>query len=187
LSLNSSLAVTALMGIGAPLGGVLVALLADRVGRVRLLIALTLLEAVLGVAYIYTQTQIDLVVVGFGVTLSAYALVAAGFGLYIPELFPTRLRLRGVSVANSVGRLSGAGIQFVVVALFTNFGIVAVTAFLVGALLIQAIALVALGRETQGRALEDIEAPASRADVQVPRQLQPDRFPLGERYDERLF
>jgi putative MFS transporter len=171
LSLNSSLAMTALMGLGAPLGGVLAALLADRVSRIKLLISLTLLEAVLGVAYVYTQTQAELVAVGFGVTLSAYALVAAGFGLYLPELFPTRLRLRGVSVANCVGRLSGAGIQFVIVALFTSFGVAAVAAFLVSPLLIQAIALAVLGRETKGRALEDIEAAPSLPEAQMRQQL----------------
>jgi MFS transporter, putative metabolite:H+ symporter len=158
LSLNSSLGYTALMGLGAPLGGLLAALLADRTGRIKTLVALTLLEAVLGVAYVYTQTQVELVTVGFGLTLCAYALVAMGFGLYIPELFPTRLRLRGVSVANSIGRLSGAGIQFVIVGLFTSFGIAAVAAFLVGALLVQAIALVILGRETRSHSLEDIES-----------------------------
>jgi MFS transporter, putative metabolite:H+ symporter len=171
LSLNSSLTVTALMGLGAPLGGILAALLADRVSRIKALVALTLLEAVLGVAYIYTQTQMELVAVGFGVTLSAYALVAMGFGLYLPELFPTRLRLRGVSVANSVGRLSGAGIQFVIVALFTNFGVAAVAALLIGALFIQAIALLVLGRETHCRALEDIESSPSVPGDQVGQQL----------------
>jgi MFS transporter, putative metabolite:H+ symporter len=171
LSLNSSLTATALMGLGAPLGGVVAALLADRISRIKALVALTLLEGVLGVAYVYTQTQTELVAVGFGLTLCAYALVAMGFGLYIPELFPTRLRLRGVSVANSVGRLSGAGIQFVIVALFTSFGVAAVAAFLVGALLIQAIALLVLGRETQGRALEDIETLPSLPGAQVGQQL----------------
>jgi putative MFS transporter len=169
LSLNSSLTMTALMGLGAPFGGILAAVLADRVSRIKALIGLTLLQAVLGVAYVYTQTQAELVAVGFGVTLSAYALVAMGFGLYIPELFPTRLRLRGVSVANCVGRLAGASIQFVIVALFTSFGIAAVAAFLVSALIIQAIALLVLGPETKGRALEDIEA--SPSIPQVGRQL----------------
>ncbi|KWV57629.1 MFS transporter [Bradyrhizobium macuxiense] len=172
LSLNSSLASTALMGLGAPLGGLLAAMLADRTGRIKTLVTLTLLQGVLGVLYVYTQTQLELVAVGFGLTLCAYALVALGFGLYIPELFPTRLRLRGVSVANSIGRLAGAGIQFVIVALFTNFGVTAVAAFLVGALLVQAIALVVLGRETQSRALEDIEVmPASTAPAEVGRRL----------------
>jgi putative MFS transporter len=171
LSLNSSLAMTALMGLGAPLGAILAALLADRVSRIKALVALTLLEAILGVAYVYTQTQTELVAVGFGVTLCAYALVAMGFGLYIPELFPTRLRLRGVSVANSLGRLCGAGIQFVIVALFTSFGVAAVAAFLVSALLIQAVALLVLGRETQGHALEDVEMSLSVPGAQVSRQL----------------
>jgi hypothetical protein len=67
--------------------------------------------------------------------------------------------------------LAGAGIQFVIVALFTSFGLAAVAAFLVSALLIQAIALVVLGRETQGRALEDIETSPTMPDSQVGQQL----------------
>ena len=106
---------------------VFVALLPDGLRRAVAVLA----EALVGVAYVYTQNQVELVAAGFGLTLCAYALVALGFGLYIPELFPTRLRLRGVSVANGCGRLASAGVQFVIVALFTNFGIAAVAAFLV--------------------------------------------------------
>ncbi len=172
ISLNSSLAFTALMGLGAPLGGIVAAFFADRAGRVRTLTALTLLEAILGVAYVYTRGQFELVAVGFGLTLCAYALVALGFGLYIPELFPTRLRLRGVSVATGVGRLSSAGVQFIIVGLFTSFGITAVAGFLVCALLVQVIALLTLGRETQSRALEEIERAAPTPPIaEVAQQL----------------
>lgn len=172
LSLNSSLLATAIMGLGAPLGGIVASLLADRAGRARTLIALTLLEALLGVAYVYTQSQFELVAVGFGVTLCAYALVALGFGLYIPELFPTRLRIRGVSVAAGTGRLAGAGIQFVIVGLFSHFGVAAVAAFLVVALLVQVVAIMVLGRETQNRPLEDIESPTPKVPgAELRRQL----------------
>jgi putative MFS transporter len=172
LSLSSSLAVTALMGLGAPLGGIIAYFFADRAGRAKTLITLTLLEAILGVAYVYTQSQFELVAVGFGLTLCAYALVALAFGLYIPELFPTRLRLRGVSVASGTGRLASAGVQFIIVGLFTNFGIAAVAAFLVVALLVQAIAIMILGRETQNRSLEDIENTGSSVPVtEIRRQL----------------
>jgi putative MFS transporter len=171
LSLNSSLTYTALMGLGAPLGGVFAAIIADRAGRVKTLVALTVAEALVGVAYVYTQNQVELVAAGFGLTLCAYALVALGFGLYIPELFPTRLRLRGVSVANGCGRLASAGVQFVIVALFSNFGIAAVAAFLVCALMMQTVALLILGRETQSRPLEDIETASGNGDAAVAQEL----------------
>jgi putative MFS transporter len=79
--------------------------------------------------------------------------------------------VRGVSVVNSVGRLSSAGIQFVVVGLFNHFGIAAVTTFLVSALLIQAVALLLLGRETRGHSLEDIELAPDVLAASVPQQL----------------
>ncbi|MCL2430127.1 MAG: hypothetical protein FWD12_12940, partial [Alphaproteobacteria bacterium] len=86
----------------------------------------------------------------------ATGFVAIAFALYIPELFPTPLRLRGVAVVGSVGRLAGAGVQFAVAATFSTLGIIGVATGLVCALLIQAAAVLLLGPETSERSLEDI-------------------------------
>ena len=158
ISLSTSLSFAAVMGLGAPLGALLGSLVADRFGRPRIICAFTLIEAVLGAIYPFVGNGAELMLVGFGLTLCAYALVATAFGLYIPELFPTELRLRGAAVVGSIGRLTGACVGFAIAAIFGAFGIVGVAAFLVCALVIQAIAVITLGPETSDRSLEDIAA-----------------------------
>lgn len=159
LSLGSSLWFSGIMGIGAPLGALLGAGIADRFGRVRSLAALALTEAVLGFIYPHVGNGAELVAVGFAVTLCAYGIVAVGFALYIPELFPTRLRLRGTSVVIGISRLTSSQVGFAIVAIFGTFGIEGVAACLSGAMLLMAITVIATGRETNNRSLEDIETP----------------------------
>jgi putative MFS transporter len=103
-------------------------------------------------------------------TLCAYAIVAVGFALYMPELFPTRLRFRGVSVANGIGRLTSSQVGFIIVWIFGAFGIAGVSGFLAGAMLLLAAAVLLLGRETSHRSLEEIEA---EAEYVAPVGLQP--------------
>lgn len=158
VSLNSSLWATAIMGLGAPTGALLGSMLADRFGRRRSIIALTAAEALLGALYPFVGDSTQVIIVGFGVSLTAYALVAIGFALYVPELFPTTIRLRGVALVNAVGRGAGASIQFVIASMFAFAGIYGVAALLVGALSLQIIAVLCVGPETNDRSLEDIAA-----------------------------
>lgn len=158
LSIGASLWFAGIMGVGAPLGALLGAFIADRFGRVRSLAGLALAEAVLGFVYPHVGTGTELVAVGFAVTLCAYGIVAVGFALYIPELFPTRLRLRGTSVVIGISRLTSSQVGFAIVAIFGTFGIEGVAACLSGAMLLMAIAVIAFGRETSNRSLEDLEA-----------------------------
>ena len=131
---------------------------ADRFSRPRIIAAFTLCEALLGAAYPFVSNGAEVMLVGFGLTLCSYALVAIAFGLYIPELFPTELRLRGAALVGSFGRLVGACVGFVIASLFRTFGIAGVATFLVCALLLQAVMVLLLGPETSDRSLEDIAA-----------------------------
>ncbi len=156
LSIGSSLWFSGIMGVGAPLGALLGAGVADRFGRVRSLAALALCAAVLGLVYPMVGDGAELVAVGFGVTLCAYGIVAVGFALYIPELFPTRLRLRGASVVLGISRLFSSQIGFIIVSIFAAFGIGGVAGFLCGSMVLMAAAVMLLGRETSNRSLEAI-------------------------------
>ncbi len=163
LSIGSSLWFSGIMGLGAPLGALLGAFIADRVGRVRSLACLALCEAVLGAAYPMVGNGIELIAVGSGVTLCAYAIVAVGFALYIPEMFPTRLRLRGASVVLGISRLTSSQVGFVIVLVFGAFGIGGVAGFLSGSMALMALAVILLGHETSNRSLEAIAAEAETA------------------------
>ncbi len=170
-SVVSSLWFFGLMGVGAPLGGLVGALIADRFGRRHSLIGLALTEAALGVLYPNVGSGAELVIVGFALTLCAYAITACGFALYIPEQFPTRLRLRGVSVATGTGRLTSSMVGFVIVSIFGAFGIEGVATFLVGSLLLLAAAVFLMGRETSNLSLEAlaerVDPPLRSADAQL--------------------
>ena len=160
-SLARSLWFTALMGLGAPIGALIAAIVADKVRRPRLIAAFCLAEAVLGCAYPFVGSGPELVFVGFGLTICAYALVSLGTGLYVPEMFPTTLRLRGGAIVGSAGRLTSSGVQFVVVSVFGAFGLVGVAGLLVCALVLQAIVVLVFGPNTSDRSLEEIAAAPS--------------------------
>lgn len=156
LAVQSSLWFAAFMGLGAPLGGLVGSLMADPLGRKRTLVLASLGVAILGVAYPMVTSNLQMVLCGFALTLCAYVIVAVGFGLYVPELFPTRSRLRGASVANGVGRLTSSFVGFMIVWLYGSFGVTGVTTALSAGMVILALCIVWLGRETSRRALEEI-------------------------------
>jgi SHS family sialic acid transporter-like MFS transporter len=101
-------------GIGAVIGCILGALVAGRLGRRRTYFFLCL-GSLLVCAYLFRwQTQLHPVVDGWFlavVTLTA-ALTASFYGwlpLYLPELFPTRIRATGQGFAYNAGRVIAAG------------------------------------------------------------------------------
>jgi putative MFS transporter len=105
----ATLAFTAVMGLGAPVGSFVGSVIADRVGRRFGIIVLALCWAAFGGAYAYASTNIELMAVGFGVMVSSYGLISVGYAIYIPELFPTAIRMRGAGLAGAAGRLAAAG------------------------------------------------------------------------------
>ena len=114
---------------------------------------------------------VELIAVGFGVTLCAYGIVAVGFALYVPELFPTRLRLRGASVVLGISRLFSSQIGFIIVLIFGSFGIGGVAGFLSGSMALMALAVLLMGRETSNRSLEAIAADTVIAKAPAPALL----------------
>ena len=163
LSVGSSLWFSGIMGIGAPLGALVGSILADRFGRVRSLVTFALIEAVLGLLYPLVGNGAELVCVGFVMTLAAYGIVSVGYALYIPELFPTRIRLRGVSLATGTGRLTSSGVGWLIVSIFGAFGLGGVSGFLTFCMLLLAAAVLVLGRETSRRSLEELAATTDHA------------------------
>ena len=75
--------------------------------------------------------------------------MAVLFAVYVPELFPTALRLRGVGFCNAAGRSASIIVPLLVVPLFANFGIPGVLTAMIGALLAMCLVVGALGTETR--------------------------------------
>src|SRR6201987_2046040 len=138
-----------LMALGGPIGSALGALAADYLGRKRTILVVSCLAIILSVAFVFSGTSPVVPVIGFFLTIPIYILVAVLFAIYVPELFPTALRLRGVGICNAFGRSASIIVPLLTGPLFTNFGIPGVLAMMSSALLAMCVVVVALGTETR--------------------------------------
>lgn len=68
--------------------------------------------------------------------------------------------MRGSGICNTAGRLMSIVTPFIVVELFTRFGVTGVVSVVAGLLVVQAIAVAVLGIETRKRPLEALRPEA---------------------------
>lgn len=163
-SVVSSLGYTTLMSMGGPVGALIGLVLADAVGRKPSIIGSSIAAAVLGLAYPFMPDGAPLAIVGFLLVTAIYVMLATGFAMHVPELFPTRYRLRGTAICATAGRIATALVQFAVIAIFAWKGLVGVLVTLAGILVFQAIVFVIFGFETKGRALEEVSDAATEVE-----------------------
>ena len=146
------------MALGAPLGSAIGAFTADRWGRKTMIVAASVVAIVVGAIYPFVTDPVLLVVAGVSLVIPIYVLVALMFGIYVPELFPTEIRLRASGICNTIGRAATIATPFVVVWLFEHHGVIGVLAFMISLLVLQIAVVARWGLETEGRALEDVAA-----------------------------
>ncbi len=156
LSVTKSLGFATIMTAGGPVGGLIALVYADRVGRKRLLIASAVAAGFFASFYPFVGNGYLITLVGFLLVTALYVNSVAAFAMFVPELFPTDVRLRSVGTCHTIGRISGALMPFAVVALYGNFGIVGVITVMVAILLTQAVAVAGLAVEPRFRSLEDL-------------------------------
>ncbi|WP_342167158.1 MFS transporter [Methylobacterium sp. SD21] len=164
LSVATSFGYSLLMGLGAPVGSAIGALTADRWGRKPTIVGASVAAILFGIVYPLTTDPWLLPLIGFGLTVPIYVLVALLFGIYIPELFPTEVRLRASGICNTFGRGATIVTPFVVIYLFQTYGIAGVMALMIGLLVLQIVTVITLGVEPRQQSLEEVEP-----------LLQPDR------------
>ena len=97
-----------------------------------------------------------LITVGFLLTVPIYILVATLFAIYIPELFPTEVRLRASGICNTFGRAATILTPFLAVALFRSYGIHGVLSLMIGFLVVQIVVVLRFGIEPKKRRLEEM-------------------------------
>jgi putative MFS transporter len=161
LSVATSFGYSLLMALGAPIGSAIGALTADRWGRKPTIIGSSAIAVVLGCIYPMISDPIALPVVGFALTIPIYVLVALLFGIYIPELFPTEVRLRASGIVNTLGRGATIVTPFLVVVLFEARGVAGVMALMIALLLVQIVTVWTLGIEPRHRSLEELKGDES--------------------------
>lgn len=152
----NSLGLSMLMFAGGPLGSIIGLLLSERVGRRWSLIWFSLIGIAVSTAYVSVTAPVSIAALGFLVTCVIYVLSSLSIACYVPELFPTEVRLRGSGIANAAGRAVNIGVPYAVVASYDSFGLYGVLALISAALLIQVIVLLTMGIETKQRSLEEL-------------------------------
>ena len=144
------------MSLGAPIGAGIAAISADYLGRKPT--AWLACVVAMGIAYIYPDIRDPLLlpIVGLCLTAPIFVLMALLFGIYVPELFPTELRLRAAGICNTFGRGATIVTPFVVIYLFDTQGVAGVTLVMEVLLGVLALVLVIFGVEPAKRSLEEI-------------------------------
>jgi putative MFS transporter len=156
MTITRSLGFTFVMALGAPVGSGIGALTADSWGRKNTIISASVMAIVFGAIYPFVAAPGLIMLIGFLLTVPIYVLVALLFGIYVPELFPTEVRLRASGFCNTFGRGATIATPYAVVALFSAYGVTGVLALMIGLLVLQIIAVAAWGIEPKGRGLEDV-------------------------------
>jgi MFS transporter, putative metabolite:H+ symporter len=155
-SIAKSVGYSMVMCLGAPLGSAIGAFTADSWGRKPTIVSASLAAIVLGSVYPFIKNPVMLLVTGFFMMVPIYVLVTLLFAIYVPEMFPTEVRLRASGICNAVGRGSAILTPFIVVALFRDHGVRGVLSLMIGLLCVQILVILMFGIEPKKRRLEDI-------------------------------
>lgn len=153
-TIASSTLFSALMTLGAPVGTVIALLVTDRVERKWAVVIAALSAAALGVVYALVATPAAILGFGFLVVATIYISATIGLFSYVPELFPTEMRLRAIGFVSMLGRGAAFALPMLVVPIFSAWGQPGVVTLVAGALVLQAAIVALLGVRTQNRSLE---------------------------------
>jgi putative MFS transporter len=147
---------------GAIPGNLIAAFLGDRLGRKRTLIGVSLIMGAISLVYGAIASPIQLVILGFTFVTLGNIMIALTLASYIPELFPTAVRMEGSSLANAFARAGTILSPYLVAFLFSIYGKTGVfeTSFLLYILL--ALVILWLGTETKSKSLEEIAVEVTR-------------------------
>lgn len=155
MTVSSSLGYAALTATGALLGAGSAALLSDRWGRKRGIAWVSFVAAALGMLYPHVENLAASTVLGVLLFATLYFCGTLAFSTYVPELFPTSLRLQGTALSNVAGRLASiVAPQVVVFVLDHGSGLLGVTAILSALLVAQGLIVGIFGIETRNRPLD---------------------------------
>lgn len=161
LSIARSFNYSLVMALGAPIGSAIGAFTADSWGRKPTIVGASLLTILIGSFYPFIKNPAILMMTGFALIVPIYVLVALLFAIYIPELFPTEIRLRASGICNTLGRGVIIFTSFIVAAIFKSHGVGGVLVFMIGLLMMEIFVVLTLGVEPKKRRLEEIEAEPS--------------------------
>lgn len=181
LTVSRSLGFNAAIMSGYVVGPLLCVLIADRIGRRNSIVIFGTLAAIFAGIYPFMQQPALIVVIGFILVAMAASFLTMCLGT-VPEFFPTAFRFRGGGLTQTVGRVGLIFSPFIVLWLYSHFGIVgvilALSGLYVSATLMYAVARVDTSREALSQIAEEARSgdgqeadsgPANDTDVSVVR------------------
>ena len=160
-SIASSFLYSFIISAGAPVGSAIGTLTADSWGRKRVIIGASVMTILVGGIYPFIAKPMPLLATGFALVVSIYIQVTLLFAIYVPELFPTDLRMRAAGICNTAGRAATMITPFFVVALLRSYGIAGVLGMIIGLLIAQIIVVLLFGVEPRKRSLEEMDSDSS--------------------------
>lgn len=155
-SISHTLTFAFIMELGAIPGNLIGGFLADRMGRKWTNVVVFVVLGLLGIGYSYPANTAELMVIGFVWVTVANIMITLTIASYIPEIFPTRVRMQGSALANAFGRGGTILSPIMVSWLFLSFGAPGVFTSSLILLVAAAIAVIILGPETRRKSLESI-------------------------------
>ena len=160
-SIASSFLYSFIISAGAPVGSAIGTLTADSWGRKPVIIGASVMTIAVGGIYPFIAKPMLLLATGFALVVSIYIQVTLLFAIYVPELFPTDVRMRAAGICNTAGRAATMITPFFVVGLLRSYGIAGVLGMIIGLLVVQIIVVLLFGVEPRKRSLEEMDSEAS--------------------------
>lgn len=153
----TALGLTTLMSLGGPIGGLIGLWCSDKIERKKGILIFCVLGIALAVAYPLTTDVRMIVAIGFALVTTVYVLSCLAIAIYVPELFPTEVRMRGAGFCNTAGRLAVIGIQLLVVPLYQYGGVSGVVLMLSLVMACATLVVAVFGEETNNQTLEELD------------------------------
>jgi putative MFS transporter len=155
INVVNTLAYTAPIALGYPLGSWLSVPLVERMERKWLIVSTALLMALFGLLFGFATSVPLIIASGFLLTVASQVFSNSAH-IYQAEIFPTRMRGTAAGIAYSLSRISSGLLPFVALPLLQASGPVAVFAACAIILGIVSLDVGALGPRTTGQSLENI-------------------------------
>ncbi|WP_406020664.1 MFS transporter [Nocardioides sp. NBC_00850] len=155
MTVSKSLGFNAAIMSGYVAGPLLCAFIVDGVGRRRSIVMFGTLAALFAAIYPFMSDPRLVIGVGFVLVAMVASFLTLGLGT-CPEYFPTAFRFRGGGLAQVVGRVGLIVSPFIVLGLFSNFGVVGVILAVSGMYLAVTALNAFAGVDTSAEALEEI-------------------------------
>jgi putative MFS transporter len=164
MNVTSSLGFNAAIMSGYVVGPLLCSLLADKLGRRRSIVGSGTLAAIFAGIYPFMTEPALIITIGFILVAMAASFLTMCLGT-VPEFFPTAFRFRGGGLAQTVGRVCLIASPFIVLGLFTSFGIVGVILTVSGLYIAATVIFTASRVDTSSEALAQIAPAGDTADA----------------------